>query len=41
MKALKYLFLTTIKNYLKQLKHNPAMLVLVVVFAVLLGTSIF
>lgn len=40
MRALAYLFLTTIKNSLKELKKNPGKLVLVVVFVVLVGVSL-
>lgn len=40
MRALAYLFLTTIKNSIKELKKNPGKLVLVIVFAVLLGVAL-
>lgn len=41
MSPLSYLLLTTIKNRIKQLRHNPAQLVLVIFFIAMLGMVIF
>ena len=40
MKGIRYLFLTTVKNTIKDLKNNPGKLVLVVLFVVLIGITI-
>ena len=41
MKALGYLFRTTIKNRIKQLRKNPGQLVLVILFVVMMGMVLF
>lgn len=40
MKGLRYLFLTTIKNTIKDLKNNPGKLVLVILFVALLAVTV-
>lgn len=41
MKGIPYLFLTQLKNTVKELKHNPAKLILVVFVALMIGFVIF
>ncbi len=41
MKGLRYLFLTTIKNYFKELKSHPAKLIALLFFVAMLGLVIF
>lgn len=41
MKALSYLLLTTMKNRIKQLKNNPAQLILAIFFVAMLGLVVF
>ncbi|KMT22554.1 putative ABC exporter domain-containing protein [Clostridium cylindrosporum] len=41
MKSLGYLLITTMKNFIKDLKNNPAKIVVYIVFILLLGSVIF